>query len=194
MPQCVLVYCRFKSGCYYCHVKRALLYISILVTIAACKTSKPATYQSEKGSSHVEEQKELSKLSTQLSLDLSTEDDLELYAFVADWLGVPHKNGGCEKSGTDCSCFVRMAYEQTYHKKLPRSSAEMFKHTERIDTDSLREGDLVFFKIKSSHISHVGIYLKDNWFAHVSSSKGVMINNLNEKYYRSYFAGAGRVN
>ncbi len=138
--------------------------------------------------------KDVTKLSEKLNLQLSRNDNIELYSFVADWLGVPHKDGGCEKTGTDCSCFVRMAYKQTYHKNLPRNSAEMYKQSKRINTTQLREGDLVFFKIKSSRISHVGIYLKDNWFAHVSSSRGVMINNLNEKYYRTNFAGTGRVN
>ncbi len=163
--------------------------ILLLLALAACKTNKqPSNKNGEKAS-----RKELKNLSSTLNLELSQNDNINLYTFVAEWLGVPHKDGGCEKSGTDCSCFVRMAYDYTYHKNIPRNSAEMYKQSKRIDTAELHEGDLVFFKIKSTKISHVGIYLKDNWFAHVSSSKGVMINNLNEKYYRGNFAGAGRV-
>lgn len=164
-------------------------WVILLLVLVACKTSKQKTHQEN----HKTSRKEVAVLSEKLNLEVSRTDNLTLYSFVADWLGVPHKDGGCEKTGTDCSCFVRMAYEQTYQKNIPRNSAEMFKQSARIDTTELREGDLVFFKIKSSKVSHVGIYLKDNWFAHVSSSRGVMINNLNEKYYRTYFAGAGRV-
>ena len=57
----------------------------------------------------------------------------------------------------------------------------------------MQEGDLVFFKIKSSAISHVGVYIGDNKFAHASSSKGVMISNLNEPYWSRYYYKGGRL-
>ena len=59
--------------------------------------------------------------------------------------------------------------------------------------DELKEGDLVFFKIKSRSITHIGIYLGDNRFAHASSSRGVVISNLNEPYYSRYFYKGGRI-
>ena len=48
------------------------------------------------------------------------------------------------------------------------------------------------FKIKSSTISHIGIYIGDNKFAH-ASNKGVAISNLNEPYYQRYFYKGGRL-
>jgi cell wall-associated NlpC family hydrolase len=68
----------------------------------------------------------------------------------------------------------------------------MFEISKRIKKAALKEGDVVFFNIKTTQVSHVGVYLKDGWFAHVSTSKGVMINNLSEKYYASYYVGAGK--
>ena len=59
--------------------------------------------------------------------------------------------------------------------------------------DELKEGDLVFFKIKSRTITHIGIYLGDNRFAHASSTRGVVISNLNEPYYSRYFYKGGRI-
>ncbi len=59
--------------------------------------------------------------------------------------------------------------------------------------DELKEGDLVFFKIKSKSITHIGIYLGDNRFAHASTSRGVVISNLNEPYYSRYFYKGGRI-
>lgn len=138
--------------------------------------------------------REYRELSEKLNLDVNNEDNLKLYQFVAEWLGVPHKDGGCDKRGTDCSCFVRMAYDHTYRKTLPRNSAEMYQSSTHIKQGELKEGDLVFFKIKSGKVSHVGIYLKNNWFAHVSSTKGVMVNSLDEAYYQKYYVGAGKVN
>ncbi|MDO7743749.1 MAG: NlpC/P60 family protein, partial [Pedobacter sp.] len=59
--------------------------------------------------------------------------------------------------------------------------------------DELKEGDLVFFKIKSTRITHIGIYLGDDRFAHASSSRGVVISNLNEPYYSRFFYKGGRI-
>ena len=42
-------------------------------------------------------------------------------------------------------------------------------------------------------ITHIGIYLGDNRFAHASSSRGVVISNLNEPYYSRYFYKGGRI-
>jgi lipoprotein Spr len=50
----------------------------------------------------------------------------------------------------------------------------------------------VFFKIRSRNITHVGVYLGDDKFAHASSSKGVMVSNLNEPYWSRYFYDGGR--
>ena len=62
-----------------------------------------------------------------------------------------------------------------------------------VNKEDLKEGDLVFFKIKSKAISHVGVYLGNNKFAHASSSRGVMISNLNEAYWKRYYYKGGRL-
>ena len=51
----------------------------------------------------------------------------------------------------------------------------------------------MFFNINKGRISHVGIYLKDNKFIHASSYRGVVVNDLDENYYKRYFYAAGRV-
>ena len=61
-----------------------------------------------------------------------------------------------------------------------------------VSKDDLKEGDLVFFKIHSRSISHVGIYLGNNRFAH-ASSKGVAISSLDDAYYSRYFYKGGRM-
>ena len=49
------------------------------------------------------------------------------------------------------------------------------------------EGDILFFKIKKGQISHVGVYLGNNTFAHASVHSGVIISDLDEDYYKKYF-------
>ncbi|MFA6833490.1 MAG: NlpC/P60 family protein, partial [Bacteroidaceae bacterium] len=58
----------------------------------------------------------------------------------------------------------------------------------------LREGDLVFFSTSRTRkqVNHVGIYLKNNLFIHTSSSKGVMVSNLNESYFKRNWISGGR--
>lgn len=68
---------------------------------------------------------------------------------------------------------------------------DMVKDIQIIDRKELREGDLVFFK-NNGKINHVGIYLKEDMFVHASSSKGVMISKLTEKYWDSRFYKGGR--
>jgi len=124
-------------------------------------------------------------------------DNIYLYNAGTQWLGVPHRLGGMNKRGVDCSGFVAIIYKDIYGKNLSRSSADMLKRNcKKVSRGKLKEGDLVFFqtgKGSKRTPNHVGIYLKNNRFIHVSTSRGVMVSNLNEPYYiRSWITG-GRV-
>lgn len=120
--------------------------------------------------------------------------NMSLYNFIDDWYGTPYRFGGVDRTGIDCSAFVQRLYEQVFGTNLVRTAMEQFNKTELIwDFADLHEGDLVFFRIRSSRISHVGIYLLNNYFVHASSSQGVMISSLGDNYWQRYFAGAGRV-
>lgn len=117
-----------------------------------------------------------------------------LITSVYHWLGTPHRDGGTSKRGTDCSNFVQSVYQEAYGIELNRSSRAMYEEdVEAIRKEDLREGDLVFFDINGEGISHVGIYLRNNTFAHASSSRGVIVDSLESPYYRKYYAGSGRV-
>jgi lipoprotein Spr len=54
-------------------------------------------------------------------------------------------------------------------------------------------GDLVFFKIKKNRISHVGVYLGNNKFAHSAVKGGVRIDSLDTPYYKKTFYKGGRL-
>jgi murein DD-endopeptidase / murein LD-carboxypeptidase len=117
----------------------------------------------------------------------------KLYSFVNDWYGAPYKYGGCKKTGVDCSCFTAHLVETVYGVKTGRTAGEIHKQCEKISTSKLRQGDLVFFIINGKNVSHVGIYLKNDKFVHASTSKGVIISDMNEAYYKKYFHSAGRL-
>ncbi len=119
--------------------------------------------------------------------------DENLYKFIAAWYGTPYKYGGCDIKGTDCSCLTINLYQKVYKKSLPRTADEMVKLCDKLSSSKVEEGDMVFFKIESKQVTHVGVYLKNNKFIHASTKKGVMISDLNEPYFKKYFYTFGRL-
>ena len=57
------------------------------------------------------------------------------------------------------------------------------------------DSDLVFFATSKNkrRVNHVGLYLKNGRFIHASSSKGVIVSDMDESYYRRTYIGSGRV-
>jgi lipoprotein Spr len=128
---------------------------------------------------------------TGLSLDTSA--NLDLYYQMYEWLGTRYRFGGESKKGIDCSGFTGIIYETVYKRSLPRDSRSMYKMTNPISKEEMKEGDLVFFRIRRGQVSHVGVYLGNNKFVHAATSSGVIISDLREDYYRRYFYKAGRL-
>lgn len=136
-------------------------------------------------------------LSRQFGFPIHKKDDLRLYTEAAQWLGVPYRSGGNTRKGVDCSGLVVQIYKQTYHKQLERTTSQIAKkNCRKIGKSKLKTGDLVFFnttKKKRKAINHVGIFLKNGYFIHASTSKGVMVSHLKEKYYHKVWRQGGRV-
>jgi lipoprotein Spr len=123
-------------------------------------------------------------------------DRSKLRAVIDTYLGVPYQWGGTTRAGMDCSALARAVYRETYGIELPRTSREMYKLGRPIrQPASLKAGDLVFFKIATSGngISHVGVYLGDGRFAHASSSRGGVIDDLSASYFETRYAGGRRI-
>lgn len=128
-----------------------------------------------------------------MGVALSATSNVKLYQFVYDWIGTPYRLGGDTKRGIDCSGFAYEVYEKVFNTVIGNNSRNIFSMVNPVSKDELQEGDLVFFKIRSRAISHVGVYLGNNKFAHASSSRGVMISNLNESYWQRYYYKGGRL-
>lgn len=131
--------------------------------------------------------------SQKTGLSLDTGANLDLYYQMYEWLGTRYRFGGETKKGIDCSGFTGVIYENVYKRSLPRDSRSMYKMTRPISKEEMKEGDLVFFRIRRGQVSHVGVYLGNNKFVHSSTSSGVIVSDLREDYYRRYFYKAGRL-
>ena len=132
-----------------------------------------------------------------LGIEEGRKDNFTLYKEASSWLKTLHVEGGLTHNGIDCSGLVYLVYKNVYGKTLERNSTNMMNiNCKKIRMKRLKEGDLVFFNTgakKKSGVNHVGIYLKDNKFVHTSTSKGVMISSLDEKYYLKAWICGGRV-
>ncbi|WP_291562052.1 C40 family peptidase [Bacteroides sp.] len=140
--------------------------------------------------------RDLAAAAIRLDMDIDLKDNHKLYLEAADWIGTPYRDGGTTKKGVDCSGLTMSIYRTVYRKRLSRNSEEQRdKDCQRVLKRNLREGDLVFFHNgkKKRRASHVGIYLKDGRFIHASTSVGVVVSSLNERYYSSHWLQGGRV-
>lgn len=110
------------------------------------------------------------------------------------WLGTPYKYGGENKNGADCSGFVMKVYLDALDVKLPRVSREQGAFCKKIDKSDLFPGDLIFFNTgKSGKVTHVGIYLGEGKMIHASASKGVVVSDIDTKYWDKAYHHSGKV-
>lgn len=113
---------------------------------------------------------------------------------IMEWLGTRYRYGGTTERGIDCSAFVRMLFQETANIIIPRTARDQYKTGEVIERKNLEFGDIVFFHTRRRpYVSHVGIYLGDNLFAHASSRYGVTISSMESQYYGKRFIGARRL-
>ena len=117
---------------------------------------------------------------------------------ASTYIGTPYRFGGMTRSGIDCSAFVLSVYGSVTGINLPRISSAQAQEGERVEREQLEKGDLLFFQTRGSRISHVGIVQEitpegEIKFIHASTSKGVTISSLNEKYWGLRFRFAKRI-
>jgi len=109
------------------------------------------------------------------------------------WLGTPHRLGGLDRGGIDCSGFTRQVCQAVAGITLPHNSAQQFACGAPVSAAALRAGDLVFFREPGKGISHVGLSLGGERFIHASTRRGVVVSSLRETYYAGRFCGAKRL-
>lgn len=109
---------------------------------------------------------------------------------------LPEETTGKRKTPKDCSDYVQRVYSEN-GLKLPRTAVEMSLLGKRIKSSKdLRMGDLVFFSGDrvSRIVGHVGIYVNNGIFIHVSRPEvGARMESLFSDYYRKRYLTARRV-
>jgi murein DD-endopeptidase len=107
-------------------------------------------------------------------------------------IGRPYLYGGSTPEGFDCSGLVRYAYLAA-GLDVPRTTTEQFQAVRTIRLETLAPGDLLFFRIDSREVTHVGIYTGEGRFVHApQSGKSVETRALDDDWYRQRLVSAGR--
>jgi len=106
--------------------------------------------------------------------------------------GVRYRFGGATPDGFDCSGLVFYAHHH-FGVDVPRTSRGQAEEAEAVKPRKLQRGDLVFFKIDSGKVNHVGIYIGKQRFVHApGAGKPVTVSSLDEEFYAETFYSAGR--
>jgi cell wall-associated NlpC family hydrolase len=156
--------------------KYFLLVLSFSLLMGACSSSKKVVSSSQKH---------------RLKVD-------KIIANALRFEGVKYKYGGTTKKGVDCSGIIFVAFNKE-NIALPRVSIDMAKRGRKISLSMVRKGDLLFFKTNktSRNINHVGLVtsLKKGQirFIHATSSKGVIVSVLSQKYWKNTFVKAVKI-
>lgn len=116
-----------------------------------------------------------------------------LKRYSKSFIGTPYKYGGADRTGMDCSGFVVRVFSDIFDMKIPHSTKKLLRMGREVGENRLCTGDLLFFYSNGLGISHVGIYLENNSFIHASSSRGVIISKMDNRYYRRNLAGIRRI-
>ena len=154
----------------------------------------PTYHYSEKGGSTIEGANYLQfKYGIITNIEVENLTNVPLLQKIEDWWGTKYCLGGSSKDGIDCSGFTNALFTDIYRINLPRTAHEQYKACDKIELNELKEGDLVFFHTYNRGVSHVGVYIGNYKFVHASTSEGVTISDLNDKYWQPRFIAAGRV-
>lgn len=169
----------------------------ISFVMISCGSSKSVSSKKTKPTKIVTKTENLRKLDSKFEGKVSKSIN-DILKDAEKYLGTPYKFAGNSSSGFDCSGFTSKVFEENDFK-LPRRSADQALTGEKIDINQVKPGDLLFFATAGgSRVSHVGIVHDissdgEIKFIHASTSKGVIISSLNEKYWNQAYLHAQRV-
>ena len=176
-------------------MKKFLSLIFSTIVLVSCGTSKPVTKRSTPAKTT--KTVNLKHLESNYS-GSNSKIVRNILKDAQKYLGSPYKYAGNTPAGFDCSGLVSKVFYEN-NMKLPRRSSEIAEQGEMINIRNAKPGDLLFFATSGGNrVSHVGIINEigedgEIKFIHSSTSKGVIISSLNERYWNNAYLFVRRV-
>ena len=169
-------------------MKNYYLLIFFSLFLVSCGSSKKTTARTYK-----------SRVETKKITKSSNKDVLkDVLQNAEKYLGTRYKYGGTTRAGMDCSGLVFTAFKEE-NIEMPRVSRDMAKKGIPISLREATKGDLVFFQTNKNRkvINHVGIVTDidgdDILFIHSTTSRGVIVSSMKERYWQSAFIEIRRI-
>ena len=154
-------------------------FISLILIIAGCATPSQPTTTSAHNKTSSSESKTFKR-----STPLKYSKGHQIVSIAESLIGSPYRYGGATPNGFDCSGLVYYTHQQL-DITVPRTTKQQAQHRPSKQLDAAQPGDILFFRIYGSSISHVGIYKGDGQFIHApKSGKYVSYANLGDPYWR----------
>ena len=152
------------------------MFVSLIIFIAGCASP-----------THKSDQQQVAKVENKTferSTPLKYPTGRQIVSIADSLVGSPYRYGGASPSGFDCSGLVYYTHQQV-DIAVPRTTRAQARHRPAKQLASVKPGDILFFRIYGSNISHVGIYAGNNQFIHApKSGKYVSYASINEPYWR----------
>jgi len=168
-------------------MKQLIPILILIIFVTSCKSKK--SYSSQK------------KLTQTIKVNTPTKASKEaetIVQYAKKFNGTRYKYGGTTKRGMDCSGLVYTSFNDN-KVSVPRTTTDLKTFGDWVDLKEVNVGDLVFFATKknSRKVNHVGIVTNvrpgNVEFIHASSSRGVIVSSLAEKYWYFAFVQARRI-
>lgn len=122
-----------------------------------------------------------------------------LMAESMKYLGTPYRWAGKTPKGFDCAGFTRYIYGK-FGVTLAPSAGGQYRMCKKVDGDSLKVGDLVFYggRHNLKAVGHVGIITEVNddgsfRFIHSATTTGICITSSKAPYYKKRYIGVCRI-
>ena len=166
-------------------IKNAYLCVAVclILFIVGCASPSPKPSQPSTAS-HSTETSANSNKPFKRSTPLKYSKGHQIVSIAESLVGSPYRYGGASPNGFDCSGLVYYTHQQL-NITVPRTTKQQAHYRPSKQLRSAQPGDILFFRIYGSRVSHVGIYTGNDQFIHApKSGKYVSYASLDEPYWR----------